>query len=118
MLRVLIAVTLLLMGCTLKLQTAADHSQSTSESYLLKGDNFSFQVVYQVEKEKDLVQLLGLAPIGGRLFTITYQNKNLTYEPSPLFRAPMKPDQLLYCVQLLAEQVTTRRCPFHLQKLS
>lgn len=54
----------------------------------------------QLEVEATRVVMVGLTPIGARLFTIMYQRGRVEYQPAPFFKAPLQPKHILADFQL------------------
>lgn len=56
---------------------------------------------FQVEVEPRRIAMVGLTPVGVRLFVLQYQGGKVLYQPQPFFKAPLQPRHILADFQLV-----------------
>lgn len=78
----------------------------TSEIAVIQKVTITYQdrpqsFIAQIEINHDGLVMVALTEFGGRLFTLSYDNKTIDYQPSPLLKTPIEPAYLLSDVQLI-----------------
>ena len=64
-----------------------------------KGDSHKFLAQAEVDPERAVIA--GLTPFGNRIFLLTTVDGKVRYEPSPLFKVPVKPQFVMANLQLI-----------------
>ena len=74
---------------------SADAPISVLQNVRIDMGDGSFSMIGTAEISQDRITLAGLSAVGGRLFVLQYDGTTLTYEPSPVFDAPLRPERIL-----------------------
>jgi hypothetical protein len=60
----------------------------------------AMKMYMQVEVDESRMAIVGLTPIGVRLYSLLWDGKKVSYKPQPFFRAPIQPVYVLADFQL------------------
>jgi hypothetical protein len=60
----------------------------------------TLELLMQLEIDQHRIAIVGMTPMGNRLFALIYQNGKLSYEPEAQFNSALRPEYLLADLQL------------------